>query len=68
MSFRRLLVLARGRLIPYIYICHLFAGTVYHIVFSPVCRLAGVSSLEMIYDIFRNGDEGTWQKHLEYYP
>ena len=28
---------------------------------------AGVSSLEVKYGIFGNGDEGTWQKHLEWY-
>ena len=32
----------------------------YHIVFSPVCQRAGVSSLDVKYDIFRHGDEGTW--------
>ena len=30
-----------------------------------VCRLAGVLSSQVKYDIFRNEDEGTWQKHLE---
>ena len=38
---------------------------VYHIVFSPVFRQAGVMSLEVKYDRFRNRDEGTWQKPLE---
>ena len=30
---------------------------IYHIVFSPVGRPAGVSSLEVKYDIFRYGDD-----------
>ena len=34
----------------------------YHIVFSPVFRRAGVLSLEVKYDRFENRDEGTWQK------
>ena len=32
---------------------------------SPVCWFATVSSLEVKQDIFKNGNEGTWQKHLE---
>ena len=32
--------------------------------FSPVFWRAGVSSLEVKYDRFGNGDEGTWQKPL----
>ena len=35
--------------------------------FLSSCRWAGASSLEVKYYIFRNGDEGTWQKHLEWY-
>ena len=35
--------------------------------FPPVCRRAGVSSLQVIYEIFRYGDEGTWQRHLAEY-
>ena len=38
---------------------------IYHVVFSPVFQHAGVLSLEVKYDIFRNGDAATWQKHLE---
>ena len=37
-----------------------FRGRIYHIVFSPVCWLARVWSLEVKYDIFRTGDKGTW--------
>ena len=33
----------------------------------PVCRPAGAPSLELKYDIFGNGDEGTWYKQLEKY-
>ena len=44
-----------------------FRERIYHIVFSPICWLAGVLSLEVQYDIFRNGDEGIWQEHLEQY-
>ena len=35
--------------------------------FLSSCRWAGASSLEVKYGIFRNGDEGTWPKHLEWY-
>ena len=43
----------------------LFAGC--HISYRFLSSLwaAGVSSLKVKYDIFRNRDEGTWQKHLE---
>ena len=37
---------------------------VYHSVFSPVFQWARVTSLEVKYDKFGNGDEGTWQKQL----
>ena len=39
----------------------------YHIVFSLVCCGLGFSSLEVKYDIFKYGDEGTWQKHPDKY-
>ena len=38
-----------------------------HISFFSSCWRAGVSFLEVKYDIFRNGEEGTCQKHLEWY-
>ena len=37
-------------------------------VFLPVGRQAGISSLEVKYDIFRYRDEGTWQKCPDKYP
>ena len=37
---------------------------VYDIVFFPVFRRAGVTSLEVKYPRFRNGDEGIWQTPL----
>ena len=40
---------------------------IYHIIFSPFGRWAGVSSLEVKYDIFRYGDERTWRKHPDKY-
>ena len=39
--------------------------TIYYLVFSPVCQFAGVLSLEVKYDRFRDRDEEYWQKHLE---
>ena len=67
MSFRHLSVLVRDRLITYISISTFCTVPIYHIVFSPVGRRAGVSSSETKYDIFRYGDEGTWQKHPDKY-
>ena len=38
-------------------------STLYHIVFSPVCYGLEFLSLEVKCDIFRYGDDGTWQKN-----
>ena len=64
LSFRHLSVLAQGRLISYINI-YIFAGAIYRFLFS--LSAAGVSSLEVKYDIFGNADERIWQKHLDQY-
>ena len=49
----------------YVNIYDLFAEP-YITLFSFQFVPAGVFVFERdIYDIFRNGDEGTWQKHLE---
>ena len=37
-------------------------SALYHIVFSPVIERLEFSFLEVKYDIFRYGDEGTWHK------
>ena len=64
-SFRHLSVLDGDRLISSINIYHFFHKLpIYHVVFSPVCQRAGISSLEAKYEVIRKGDEGTWQKHL----
>ena len=60
-SFRHLSVKARGRIISYINVYHLFASSNYiSIVFSPVVRRARVSTLEVKCDIFSYGNAGTW--------
>ena len=57
-----------GRFISYIkYIsCHSsFRGVINHIIFFPVgCRTKIISSLNVKYDRFKNGDHWNWQKHL----
>ena len=60
-SFCHLSALGQDWLISCIIIYHLLWSALYHIAFSPVCCGLEFSSLEVKYDIFRYGDEGTWQ-------
>ena len=53
-------------LISYNNIYNLFAEPSSYCFLASFWR-AGVLLLEMKYDIFRNGDEGTWQEHLEWH-
>ena len=62
--FHHFSVLARCRLLSYITIYHIFACS--HISYRFLSSLsAEVLSLEMKYDFFRNGGEGTWQKQRQ---
>ena len=45
---------------------YLFTGSS-NAIFSPVGQRAGVSSVEVKYDIVRHEDEGSWRKHPNKY-
>ena len=65
-SFRHFSVLDQGRLTLHQYISSFREPNISYHFFSSLSA-TWVLPLEVKYDIFRNGDEGTWQKHLEWY-
>ena len=62
--FCHLSVLVLGRLIPYINIYNFFAGCYISYDFLSSLLAAGVLSLEVKNHIFRNGEEGVFNKNF----